>query len=307
MRTSFFQALGPLFSKDRRIVVITADLGFKLFDPFKEVDSERFYNMGVAEANMIGVAAGLSLCGKKVYCYSISPFLVMRPFEQIRIDVAYHNLDVKLVAVGGGLAYGLEGITHHGLEDIALMRTLPNMVVIIPADPMEAACFAKLSYTHPGPMYIRLCHTNEPSIHPAEPELEMGKALIVEEGHDIALFATGRMVYTAIQASEILRKNGISASVVNVHTIKPLDIELIERYCEMHEAIFTVEEHGLEGGLGSAVAEVVAESGNQVVFKRFGVDRTRSYVGRADYLREKHGLSPEAIAGNVEATLRGMR
>ncbi len=307
MRTSFFRALEPLFAKDSRLIVMTADLGFKLFDPFQEADADRFYNMGVAEANMIGVAAGLSLCGKKVYCYSICPFLVMRPFEQIRIDVAYHNLDVKLVAVGGGLAYGLEGITHHGLEDIALMRTLPNMAVVVPADPVEAACFATLSYEYPGPMYIRLCHTNEPIIHERAPEIELGKASLLREGRDIVLIATGRMVYTAMKASEILAGMGIDASVVNMHTIKPLDTEIIERCCSIHGAIFTVEEHGLVGGLGSAVAEVIAERGYTGIFERFGVDRAKRYVGCADYLRQKHGLDPESLAERVELALREKR
>ncbi|NPV60808.1 MAG: hypothetical protein HPY75_14255 [Actinobacteria bacterium] len=307
MRTSFFSALELLYAQDRDVVVMTADLGYKLFDPFKEIDAERFYNMGVAEANMIGVAAGLALCGKKVYCYSICPFLVMRPFEQIRIDVAYHDLDVKLVAVGGGLAYGLEGITHHGLEDIALMRSLPNMTVVVPADPKEAASFARLSYNHRGPMYVRLCHTNEPSIHEDEPEIKIGKATVLLEGTDVALLAVGRMVYSAMQAASILGSNGITASVINMHTIKPLDMDTIEKCCAGHDAIFTIEEHSIVGGLGSAVAEVISERGYQGIFKRFGVDRTRKYVGCADYLREKHGLNPEAIAENIKAILRERR
>lgn len=303
MRATFFNALKTYFAQDMRMVVLTADLGYNLFDPFREMDAERFYNMGVAEANMIGVAAGLSLCGKKVYCYSICPFLIMRPFEQIRIDVDYHHLDVKLVAVGGGLAYGLEGLTHHGLEDIALMRTLPNMSIVIPADPAEAACFARLSYKYPGPMYIRLCHTNEPAIHQDEPEIELGKAIVLEDGGDAAVIATGRMVYTALQAGKLLGGKGISASIVNMHTIKPLDTDFIRRCCAVHKAIFTVEEHGLVGGLGSAVAEVIAEECYQGVFRRFGIDRSKRYIGRADYLRERHGLSPETLAESIEAAL----
>lgn len=305
MRAAFFDSLLSIFREQKEVVVLTGDLGYKLFDPFKDADPSRFYNVGVAEANMIGIAAGLALCGKKVYCYSIAPFLVMRPFEQIRIDVAYHNLDVKLVGVGGGFAYGLEGTTHHALEDIELMRVLPNMTVAVPADPIEAGCFARLSCLHSGPMYIRLGHTNEPRIHDGEPAIEIGKAMVLAEGRDAAVFATGRMVKAASQAINILEREGLSISLINMHTIKPMDRGAVIEQCDMHEAVFTVEEHGLEGGLGTAIAEVVAETSYSGIFRRIGIDRKKKYIGHADYLREQHGLSAEGIAETIRKTLSG--
>lgn len=299
MRTAFFKTLERFYADSSEVVVLTADLGYKLFDEFRAMDPQRFYDVGVAEANMIGLASGLSLCGKLVYCYSIVPFLVMRPFEQIRIDVAYHNLDVRLVGAGGGFAYGLEGITHQGLEDIALMRTLPNMTIVAPADRFEAERIAELSSGHHGPMYIRLGHTNEPAVHDRKPDFEIGKALIMHEGKDVALLSYGRTVSICKGAIDLLSGDGIKPTLINVHTIKPLDTEAISEIFENNEVVFIVEEHISEGGLGSAVAELATDSDYCGKVRRVGVDRTKSFVGRADYLRESHGLSPGMIADAV--------
>lgn len=299
MRTAFFKTLERIYADNSNIVVLTGDLGYKLFDEFRATDRKRFYDVGVAESNMIGLAAGLSLSGKKVYCYSIIPFLIMRPFEQIRIDVAYHNLDVRLVGAGAGFAYGLEGITHHGLEDVALMRTLPNMTIIAPADRFEAERIAELSFSHEGPMYIRLGHTNEPAIHNRKPDIAIGKISILHEGKDVALFSYGRTVNICMQAIELLSAEGIKPALINVHTIKPLDTETISEVFNNNEMVMVVEEHISEGGLGSAVAELAADLDYHGKVRRVGIDRTKAYVGRADYLRERHGLSPEMIADSV--------
>ncbi|MEW6409357.1 MAG: transketolase C-terminal domain-containing protein, partial [Nitrospirota bacterium] len=240
--------------------VLTADLGYKLFDNIRADCPDRFYDIGVAEANMIGIAAGLSSCGKNVYCYSIAPFLVMRAFEQVRIDVAYHGLNVKLVGVGGGFTYGLEGITHFGLEDLALMRSLPNMTVVVPADPFEAQRLAAVSVRYQGPMYIRLGKTGEPCVYDAEPDFEIGEATILKDGKDLAIFAIGNMVYTGKQLLGLLTRKGISATLINMHTLKPLDITAVNQIAEVHDIILSLEEHNIHGGLGSAVAEVLAEN-----------------------------------------------
>lgn len=303
MRTTFFQELLNLYKADKDIVVLTGDLGFKLFDGFRDADAERFYDVGVAEANMIGLAAGLSLCGLKVYCYSIIPFLIMRTYEQIRNDVAYHDLDVKLVGVGGGLSYGLEGISHHGLEDIALMRTLPNMTIVVPSDPTEAGIFAELSYKHKGPMFIRLCHTNEPRVHESKPEIEIGKPLLLSEGKDVAIFATGRMVYVAVEAAHILEDEGIRPTLVEVHTIQPLDKTLILDILVTHNLVLTIEEHSLTGGLGTVLAEIIAENGFAGRYKKMGIDRTCRYTGDADHLRKRYGLTPVDLADFVRSEL----
>lgn len=300
MRNSFFRILEEKAQIHDDIYLLTADLGFKLFDVFKSKCPERFFDIGVAESNMIGIASGLSLCGKNVYCYSIIPFLVMRAFEQIRIDVAYHNLNVKLVGVGGGFTYGLEGMTHFGLEDLALMRSLPNMSVVVPADPLEAQCLAKISYEHQGPIYIRLGRTGEPYIHNNEPDFKIGKAILLKEGKSLAIFAIGNMVYIGKQVVSLLAEKGINATLVNMHTLKPLDVEIITQVASMHDGIFSLEEHNVHGGLGSAIAEVLAENGYHGVFKRIGInEETKNHIGKADYLREKYGLTPEKIYEKV--------
>lgn len=300
MRATFFKSLEELYREKNDIVVLTADLGFKLFDVFHEHDPERFYDIGIAEANMIGVSAGLSLSGKNVYSYSIIPFLVMRAYEQIRIDVAYHNLNIKLVGVGGGFTYGLEGITHYGFEDITLMRSLPNMSVVVPADPLEASALAKISYEHQGPMYIRLGRTGDPRIHEREPDFKVGKAIMLSDGKDVALFAVGNMVHVAQQVVSMLAKKGIRTTLVNMHTIKPIDKKVIIQVASTHGHIFTIEEHYIHGGLGSAVAEVLAESQYGGYFNRIGIDvDSEKSIGTPDYLREVYGLTSKSIYKKV--------
>lgn len=300
MRATFFNSLIELYQNDKDVFILTADLGYKLFDSFKSNAPERFYDIGVAEANMIGVASGLALTGKNVYCYSIIPFLVMRAFEQIRVDIAYHNLNVKLIGVGGGFTYGLEGFTHFGLEDFALMRSLPNMCIISPADPVEAKCLANISYKHEGPMYIRLGKTGEPGVYDKTPNFRIGKANIIKEGKKIALFAIGNMVYTGKQVADLLDKDGLHLTIINMHTLKPLDIEAILQIATTHEVLFSLEEHNLQGGLGSAIAEVLAENRCHCYFKRFGIpEKLEKGIGNADYLRQIYGLTPENIRKKI--------
>lgn len=300
MRATFFSIMEKLYKEDEDIFMLTADLGYKLFDNFRISCSNRFYDIGVAEANMVGIAAGLSLTGKNVYCYSIIPFLVMRAFEQIRVDIAYHNLNVKLVGVGGGFTYGMEGFTHFGLEDLALMRCLPNMTVVVPADPLEAAALAKVSHEFNGPMYIRLGKTGEPKIHNKLPDFKIGKAIIMKEGKRIALLATGSMVYIAKKVTEMLAKAGIHPTLINIHTIKPLDEEIIMQAALNHEIIFSIEEHNVLCGLGSAIAGVLIENGYHGRFKMIGIPgKLENYVGDTDCLRDVHCLSPEKIYNQI--------
>jgi transketolase len=282
--------------RDTDLYLLTGDLGFRLFDEFRERFSDRFLDMGIAEQNMIGVAAGLALSGKKVYCYSIIPFLVMRAYEQIRVDIAYHNLDVKLVGVGGGFTYGMEGFTHFGLEDFALMRSLPNMTVVVPADPVEARCVAELSATVAGPMYIRLGRTGDPVLHDATPPLEIGKAMILREGVDASIFVTGSMAAVALSVADRLEHTGIAATVINMHTLKPLDVETIKSTASTRKIIISIEEHNISGGLGSAIGEVLLESHYHGLFKRFGISEPLgTAMGDADFLRDTHGLTADNI------------
>ena len=299
MRATFFKTIEEVYLQRDDIFVLTADLGYKLFDSLKEQCADRFYDIGIAESNMIGVASGLALSGKTVYCYSMVPFLVMRAYEQVRVDVAYHNLNVRLVAVGGGLTYGLEGFTHFGLEDFALMRAMPNMTIVIPADPIEAQCLARLSRTHEGPMYIRLGRSGEPAVHDKAPRFRIGEPIFLQEGKHIALCAVGTMVHTGAQVAGMLQQKGIKASLINMHTLKPLNREIIRQIAAAHEVIFSMEEHFIEGGLGSAIAEVLAESGYSGTFRRVGIGELGRHTGSCDYLKDKYGLTAARVFERV--------
>lgn len=302
MRTTFIRALEKLASIDQSIFLLTADLGFKLFDDFRAMYPDRFVNVGVAEANMIGVAAGMALSEKNVYCYSMVPFLVLRALEQIRVDVCYHNLNVKLIGVGGGVTYGLEGMTHHGVEDIAIMRSLPNMTVVAPGDPVEAAAIAEESANYAGPLYIRLGGNNDPQVHQGNADFKIGQGVVVRKGTDVCIIVTGTMLHTANMVADQLSSKGLGATLVSMHTVKPLDKELIVQSADTCNAVFTIEEHSEIGGLGSAVAETLIERGWRGRFRKFALpDRYCEDIGRADYLREKAGLSTGKILERILA------
>ena len=300
MRTAFVKTLEKLADKDSSIFLLTADLGFKLFDDFRRRFPDRFINVGVAEGNMIGVAAGMALSDKNVYCYSMVPFLTMRALEQIRVDICYHNLPVKLIGVGGGLAYGLEGMTHHGIEDLAVMRSLPNMTVVAPGDPLECEAAVRESRTYSGPLYIRLGGNNDPAIHDGNIEFKIGQGIVVKEGKDVSIFATGTMLPVASKVVDLLGERGYQSNLVSIHTIKPLDIKLVREVANRSKAVFTIEEHSKIGGLGSAVAEALIEGGWKGIFKRFALpDKYGGHIGKTEYLREKHGLSCWKIYGDI--------
>lgn len=301
MRNTFVKVLEKFCATNENIFLLTGDLGFTLFDEFRQKYPNRFFNLGIAETNMIGVAAGLALSGKKVYCYSMVPFLIMRCFEHIKIDLCYHNLDVRLVGVGGGLVYGLEGVTHHAIEDIAIMRSLPNMTVVVPGDPIEVSACVSASIDYKGPMYIRLGRSGEPNVHCNTPDFEIGKGIVLfNRGNDICIFATGTMLYKAKIAAEIISNKGFGVTLISLHTIKPPDEMLIKECAKKYKAIISVEEHSIIGGLGSAICEVLTEIHYEGLFKRIGLpDKFNRYVGRTEYLHQKYSLTPEDIANNI--------
>ena len=241
MRQAFYNCLEEIALKDKNIFFLTGNLGFKFFDSIRKNCPEQFIDVGVAEANMIGIASGLALSGKNVYCYSIIPFLTMRAYEQVRIDVAYHNLNVKLIGMGAGFTYGFEGYTHFGIEDMALMRAIPNMHIIAPDTINNAIQVAQLSYDYRFPLYIRLGRAGINNRSGGTYNLEIGRGMLLAEGKDIALIAIGNMVEPAWHAAEILNKQGISATLVNMHTLKPLDVSIIKQCMSAHKAIFTIE------------------------------------------------------------------
>ncbi len=291
MRTTFVNTLRELARKDDRIFLITADMGYSILESFRDEFPDRFLNTGIAEQNTIGVAAGLSLSGKIVYVYSIIPFVTMRCFEQVRLDLAYNNTNVKLVGVGAGLTYGPFGASHHSIEDIAIMRSIPNMTVLCPGDPVETEQLVRRSYEQYGPMYIRLGKNGEPKIHKDGIRIDIGKAIPVTEGNDLVLITTSNMLEQGTKWVKEWKKEGISVHHISMPSIKPLDISTINDLIEKNIPILTLEEHNIIGGLGTAVAEVIAESGKAVKFKRIGIkDQFSHYVGSHNFQREKSGL-----------------
>jgi len=303
VRTAFIKTLIQQARVDKRIFLLVGDLGYSVVEPFAQEFPYRFINVGVAEQNMTGIATGLALSGKIVFTYSIANFPTLRCLEQIRNDVCYHNASVKIVAVGGGFSYGAQGMTHHATEDLAVMRALPNMTVVAPGDPMETSLATRALIEWSGPCYLRLGKAQEPAVHKTSPNFQIGKAIVVREGSDATLIATGGMLYNATQAAEQLAQQGIQAHVLSMHTLKPLDTEAVLAAAQETKAIVTVEEHSVIGGLGSAVAEVLAESGNsQITFKRMGIKDTFCLeVGSQEYLRAIYGLSVEGIVKVVQS------
>ena len=302
MRSTFINTLVKSAENDDRIVLITPDLGFSVLEEFAHRFPDRFINIGIAESNAVGVASGLALSGKIVYVYSIIPFVTMRPFEQIRVDVAYMNLNVRLVGVGAGLSYGPAGATHHAIEDISVMRSLPNMTVISPCDPWEVEQCIIDSTRHQGPMYIRLAKNGEPVVNKSESSFTIGKANILSKSNegDILILFTGNACDIAIQTAEILNQTGKKSTLASIHSIKPFDSLFLNDALKSMKYIFTIEEHSLIGGLGSTVAEIIAESKYNPVFKKFSLpDSFTHIVGNANFLRNKLGLTSERISQQI--------
>ncbi|CAN5718672.1 transketolase C-terminal domain-containing protein [soil metagenome] len=258
MRTTFIEALCEIAAEDERIWLLNGDLGYSVIERFSARFPERSINVGVAEQNMTGVAAGLALCDKIVFTYSIANFPTLRCLEQIRNDVCYHNLSVKVVAIGGGLAYGAQGYTHHAIEDLAIMRALPNMKVIAPGDPAETRAAVRALVDSPGPCYLRLGKAGEPVVHQGSLELTPGKAICLREGMDAAILSTGGMLKTAAEAVELCAKQGRIVALYSMPWIKPFDEELIRDLAARFALLLTVEEARASGGLGGAVAEILA-------------------------------------------------
>jgi transketolase len=300
MRTAFIKTLEELAQENQRIWLLCGDLGYSVLESFAERFPSRFVNMGVAEQNMMGVAAGLALSGKIVFVYSIVNFPIMRCLEQIRNDICYHHLNVKIVAIGGGLAYGSHGYTHHGVEDLAVVRVLPHMKVFAPGDPLEAQWVTRTAAEIEGPCYLRLGKAGEPILHTSIPDLQLGRAIIVREGSQLTLVSTGGVLELALKASEALEARGYSVDVLSLPTLSPFDSESLIRSARKTQRVITVEEHGL-GGLASLAAEALVEAGVPTQFKALRLNREPTE--RADHqeaLRAKQGLSVKGITETAE-------
>jgi len=308
MRNVFIDELIKYAKTDPDLIVLTGDMGYRALEIFRDKFPKQFLNVGVAEANMISVATGLALSGKKVCVYSVVPFVTLRIYEAIRNYVSRHNLDIKIIGVGGGFSYGSQGISHHSYEDLSIMRTLPNMTVILPADTNEARALSRAALNHKGPVYLRLGKSGERKIYPHPLASKLGQAVISRPGNDITLFSIGNILETALEVAENLAEKNISASVISVPCLKPLDKKIITRAALKTKAIFTLEEHLLTGGLGTAVAEVLVEKNLPIIFKKFALpDEYKDKHGSQQYLREIHGLSAEHITREIIKTLNSRR
>jgi transketolase len=306
MRNAFADELTKLSDHDPRLVMLSGDIGNRLFDKFRAAHPSRFYNCGVAEQNMTGVAAGMALTGMRPITYTITPFVTTRCLEQIRTDICYHDLPVMIVAVGAGLSYAGLGPTHHSCEDIAFLRAIPNMVVICPGDAWEVRAAMRAALKQDRPVYIRIGKRGEPKIHAGVPEdFQIGKALTIEDGTDICLLSTGNMLPEVIETAHLLKDKGISARVVSFHTVKPLDEAFLRDALARFKLVATIEEHSLIGGFGAAVAEWMIDS--EIVprkFLRFGTpDAFFKKSGEQEYAREQLGLSAHGMTERIMKAL----
>jgi transketolase len=304
VRTAFIHQLCALADVDERIWLLCGDLGYSVLEAFADRFPSRYLNAGVAEQNMTGIAAGLALSGKIVFTYSIANFPTMRCLEQVRNDVCYHNLNVKIVAVGGGLAYGSHGYTHHGVEDLAVMSAMPNLTIAAPADPIEVRAITSILASHSGPAYLSLGKAGEPVLLAADTKVELGKSIQVSTGSDLTIISIGGMLGTVLKANEELRRRGIHPRILSMPFLAPLDAAAILDAADETGAILTVEEHG-PGGLGTAVAETLAMRGRAVLFQPLRLARSPIKVaGSQERLRAAQGLSIEGIVQASEMLCR---
>ena len=305
MRNAFALEVTSRAACDERVVMLSGDIGNRLFDQVKGLCPERFHNCGVAEANMIGVAAGLAMSGLKPVAYTITPFITTRCLEQIKLDICAHNLPVVLVGVGAGLSYAALGSTHHALEDLAILRVLPNLIVVSPADAVEARLALRAALAQDSPVYLRLGKKGEPLMHSCAPDFALGRGITLRRGREVCLVGNGTVTACCVAAAELLAAKGVEATVVDMHTVKPLDQALLQDCFERHELVLTVEEHWLAGGFGSAVAEWKTDTdtgGGRL--KRLGVPDTFLHrTGGQGNARKLVGLDPEGIAKTVLAEL----
>lgn len=288
MRKTFIETLIAEAEKNPNIWLLTADFGYGVLEPFRERFPERFLNTGIAEQSSVGIAAGLALSGKIPYVYTAIPFVCERPFEQIKIDCAYMNTNVRLIGVGAGFSYGPGGATHHSIEDIAIMRSLPNMTVLAPGSLNETKILVRESVRIKGPVYMRLGRSGEPDLDYA---VKLGVMSKVSEGKDVAIISTSTMLADCMQAVCELKNRNISASLYSSHTMKPFDAETVNSIINKNLPIVTVEEHNIIGGLSSAVSDVIAHSGKACRLLSIGVeDKFSHYIGSQKYIKEHMGL-----------------
>jgi transketolase len=301
VRGAFIETLNELAADNDRIWLVCGDLGYSVLESFARRYPDRYVNAGVAEQNMTGIAAGLALAGNIAVTYSIANFPVMRCLEQVRNDVCYHRVNVKIVAVGGGLAYGPAGYTHHGIEDLAIMRVMPNMTVLAPADPVETRLATRAMMEWDGPCYLRLGKAGEAVVHTGSPQFRIGRAIPVRDGVDVSLISTGGTLRLALDAAEVLSRENIDCAVISMPTVQPVDAEAVAQAAARTGRIVTIEEHG-RGGLASAVLEALSAS---AVWPRFAAVHLNgapaTTAGSQEQLRTAAGVSIAHVVAKVKS------
>jgi transketolase len=300
MRNAFAAAIMEMADSGADIHLLTADLGFKLFDNFREKYPDKFTNVGVSEPNMIGVAAGMALQGTRVFCYSMIPFLIFRTLDQIRSDIAAMRLPVTLVGVGAGMSYGIEGMTHHAIEDLAVMRAIPQFTIITPGDPLECRNLLFQSQQSTGPCYVRLGGNNDPVFHGINDPIVLGRFSTIKDNGSAAIITIGAMLARACAAAELLKSAGVECRIYSAGTLKPFDEQSIKRIASECSVIAALEDHSIVNGLGTAVAEVLLQERYSGRFIKIGLlDAYCSTLGNKDWLYDFCGLSPEKIKNTL--------
>ena len=300
MRTAYIDTLYDLASKDKRVYALISDNGAIVYDRFRKDLEAQYLNLGISEANMLGVAAGMASCGKIPFAYTIGAFLAYRSLEFIRNDICLQKQNVKIVGTGAGQVYSALGPTHHSTEDLGGLRSLPNLVIICPASPLEVKKATQAAYEYEGPVYLRIGTNKEPEIYSEDYLFEIGKGVMLRPGNDITLIGTGSILKDVLEVAELLSKDNIQARVIDIHTIKPLDRDMILQAINETGKIVTIEDHNIIGGLGSAVSEVIAESGKGVIFKRIGLNGFSEGYGTYANVKEKNGIGINRIYNDIK-------
>lgn len=299
MRNVSTEVVLQLLREDKNVLAVTADNGNEIYDQIRREYPAQYLDFGIAECNMVAASAGLAAAGKIPFLYAVTNFMSMRAYEFLRNIVCEPKYNVKFLGRSAGVVTGTYGMTHQGTEDLALLRTLPNLLTITPATPIEAREATRFAYRHKGPVYIRLEGRSEPELYEEGYEFVPGKGTVLREGRDMTVISIGSIVNEALRAAETLSDEGLTLRVINMPTILPIDRTLIVLAARETGGILTLEEHGIQGGLGSAVAEVLAESGVSVRFRRMGLSGFARGCGNRDEMREINGLTAKEIAENV--------
>ena len=304
IRDAFFDEVHEMASRDRNVMFLTADMGALSLDKFKAELPDQYINVGVAEQNLVSVAAGLALGGKKVFIYTIAPFITQRAYEQVKIDLCGMHLPVVIIGVGAGITYGSDGPTHHATQDLAIMRALPGLTILNPSDSVMASAAARIAYQSRGPVYIRIDKGILPLLYDRSEDFADGLARL-RKGQNLAIVTTGVMVHEAVKVADELAKHGIDAAIVDLYRIKPLNDDLLLGFIEESGRVVTIEEHSIVGGIGSAVSEILTDRGKTFPLKRIAIpERTCNGYGSREWMHERYGLDVDHITKTILKELK---